>query len=78
MDSKDLTPAQAAIVNKSIRRLLNYLYRLMSRMEKVGFKPDDPVFVKVKAAYDAVFDLTIDLHYLSCASGVGRSPKKPD
>src|SRR5262249_8197849 len=68
MNSADITPAQAAIVNKSIRRHLNYLYRLKSRMEKVGFKPDDPLFVKVKAAYDAVFDLSIELHwrYKSC------------
>ena len=75
MDSSDLTPAQAAIVNKSIRRHLNYLYRLMSRMNRVGFKPNDPLIVKVKAAYDALFDLSIDLHYRSCGSGVWMAPK---
>jgi len=72
MDSKDLTTAQAQAISKSLFRLANYLYRLKSRMEKVGFLPSDPLFVKVKAAYDAVFDL----HYRGCSGGVGRSPTK--
>jgi hypothetical protein len=63
MDSKDLTTAQAQAISKSLFHSLNDLYRLKSRMERVGFKPDDPLFVKVKAAYDAVFNLSTDLHY---------------
>ena len=78
MESSNLTLAQAAVVNKSIRRHLNYLYRLQTRMVQVGFLPADPLFVKVKAAYDAVFDLFIDLHYRGCSSGVGHSPKKQE
>lgn len=49
--------------------------RLKSYMEKVGFKRDDPLFVKVRAAYDAVFDLAIDLHSRGCSSGVGLPSK---
>jgi hypothetical protein len=29
-------------------------------------------------AYDAVFDLSIDLHYRGCSGGVGLSPRKPE
>jgi hypothetical protein len=32
----------------------------------------------VSAAYDSVHRLAVELHYLSCASGVGRSPKKDE
>jgi hypothetical protein len=56
MDSYDLQPWQAQIISNLVRRHLNYLYRLKSRMEKVGFRQSEPLFVKVKAAYDAVFD----------------------
>ena len=76
MDSKDLTTEQAQAIRKSLFRLANYLYRLKSRMERVGFRPNDELYLKVKAAYDAVFELSIDLHYRGCSSGVGRSPKK--
>jgi hypothetical protein len=78
MDSKDLTPDQAAVINKAVRRHLNYLYRLQDRMANVGFKPSDPLFQKVAAAYDAAHRLFIELHYMSCAGGVGRSPTKPE
>ena len=78
MNSGDLSTAQAQANSKSLFHSLNYLYRLKSRMEKVGFKPDDPLLVKVKVANDAIFDLSIDLHYHGCRSGVGRLPNKPD
>jgi hypothetical protein len=78
MDSKDLTTAQAQAISKSLFRLASYLYRLQSRMVKVGFLPSDPLYAKVKAAYDAVFDLTVDLHYRGCSSGVGMPPKKKE
>jgi hypothetical protein len=78
MASEDLKPWQAKIIGNLVRRHLNYLYRLKSRMEKVGSLPSDQLFVKVKAAYDAVFDLSIDLHYRGCSGGVGLSPRKPE
>jgi hypothetical protein len=76
MNSKYLSTAQAQAISKSLFHLANYPFRLKSSMENVGFLPSDPLYLKVKAAYDAVFDLSIDFHYLSCSSGVGRSPKK--
>jgi hypothetical protein len=78
MGSNNLKPWQAQIIGKSLGRHLNHVYRLKSRIERVGFKSDDPLFVKVKAAYDAVFDLSIDLRYRGCSGGVGLSPLKPE
>jgi hypothetical protein len=41
-------------------------------MEKVGFKRDDLLFQLVSQSYDTIHALYIQLHYLSCKSGVGR------
>ena len=72
-----MTCWQAEQVNKALYPLANYLVRLRSRMEKVGFLPDDPVFLLVAKAQDAVQHLMVELHYRSCRSGVGR-PESED
>jgi hypothetical protein len=41
-------------------------------MEKVGFLPDDPIYLLVSKAQDAVQHLRVTLHYHSCKSGVGK------
>jgi len=41
-------------------------------LEKVGFLPSDPLYVRVRLAYDAMHSLCMDLHYRSCKSGVGK------
>jgi hypothetical protein len=61
LDSDGLATPLAQAISKSLSHSLNYLYRLKSRREKVGFKPDDPLHAKVKAADNPVFDLSIDL-----------------
>ena len=66
-----MTCWQAEQINKALFPLANYLVRLRSRMEKVGFLPDDPVFMLVSKAQDAVQHLRVTLHYRSCKSGVG-------
>jgi hypothetical protein len=53
---------------------VGFLHRLRDRMLKVGFLPDDPLFLRVCQAYDSLHRLFIDLHYLSC-DGTGR-PKR--
>ena len=50
--------------------------RLRTRMEKVGSTPNDRLFVLVCDAYDALHALSVELHYLSCESGVGRPTRK--
>ena len=72
MDSSTINPEQAAQVNRSLFRSLNYLARLRTRMERVGFPPRDHLMRLVDEAYNAVQALHVATHYLSCTSGVGR------
>ena len=44
--------------------------------ETPGFPADDPLFLRVCKAYDATDALCMDLHYRSCASGVGKPAKE--
>jgi hypothetical protein len=74
MDSSNLTTEQADQMHKSLFRLANYLSRVVRRMERTGFPPHDPLFKSASRAYDAVCSLCMDLHYMSCKSGVGRPP----
>jgi hypothetical protein len=73
---RKLTREQAAIINRALYPLANYLIRLRRRMERVGFLPDDPFFCLVAKAQDALQHLTVTLHYRSCPSGVGESESK--
>jgi hypothetical protein len=75
MDSRDLTTEQAAKIRDAIRPHLAYLRRLQVRMERRGFIPTDELFQAATRAYDATHDLWVMLHYLSCRSGVYRSPR---
>jgi hypothetical protein len=76
MDSEELTTEQAAKMHKSLFRLANYLSRVVKRMERRGFPPDDPLFKSARRAYDAVCSFCMDLHYLSCKTGVGRPARE--
>jgi hypothetical protein len=72
MRSDDLTPAQGQKVQGKVRPILAYLNRLKKRMEKRRFPVDDRVYLSVLKAYDAIHELNVHFHYLSCESGVGR------
>jgi len=56
--------------------MLRYLNRLRDRMERRGFPSDDRLYAMVVEARDKVHRLCVELHYLSCAGGVGE-PKRP-
>jgi hypothetical protein len=43
----------------------------MKRMEQLGFTHSDPLYAAVCRAYDAMHELNVEIHYLSCESGVG-------
>jgi hypothetical protein len=73
MDSDKLTTEQAGQMRQSLFRLTNYLSRVVTRMERTGFPPDDPLFKSARRAYDAVCSFCMDLHYHSCKSGAGKS-----
>ena len=74
MESSDLTPAQAKRLKAKIGPMLGYLSRLRKRMEKRRFPHDDKLLRTVVSAYDAMHALNVEVHYLSCESGVGREP----
>jgi hypothetical protein len=44
MDSDKLTTEQAGQMHESLFRLANYLSRVVKRMERTGFPPNDPLF----------------------------------
>ena len=74
MRSDDVTPAQAEQIKAKVRPMLSYLGRLKQRMHKRRFPNNDRLFLTVVKAYDAIHQLNVHLHYLSCSSGVGRVP----
>jgi hypothetical protein len=78
MRSDDITPAQAERIKARIRPMLGYLGRLKHRMLKRRFPNDDLLFLTVVKAYDAIHELNVHVHYLSCESGVGRVPPKTE
>ena len=79
MNKSDITPDQAKQLADAVCRQKAYLYRLRERMEKRGFTPSDPLYQRVAAAYDAVFRLWVELHYMSCGvkNPGGREEKPP-
>ena len=70
MNSTTIEKWQAAKIHEALFPGLNYLLRLRRRLEKVGFPPDDNLYLHVCAAYAATYRLSMKAHYLSC-SGVG-------
>jgi hypothetical protein len=76
MERDDITAEQARQLHERLYGSLNFLTRLKERMERRGFIPDDPLFLLVADAQDAVFHLRMNLHYLSCRSGVGLPPRE--
>ena len=67
-----LQPWQARRVHRAIQPSVGYLSRLKARMLKVGFTQDDLLYQLVSQSYDTIQALFMQLHYLSCKSGVGR------
>ncbi|MFL5341112.1 MAG: hypothetical protein ACJ8F7_13275 [Gemmataceae bacterium] len=72
----ELTTEQTSQLGKALFPHVNYLYRLKRRMEQLRFPPNDPLYVRVVAAYDAAWRLSREVHYLSCSTGVGRPPRQ--
>ena len=67
-----LSREQAAALQERIGPWVNYIVRVRERMTKVGFTTADPFYATVMRAEDAIRDLWIKLHYMSCAGGVGE------
>jgi hypothetical protein len=75
MDSSNLATWQAKALHAALRPALGFLHRLRERMEKRGFPLNDKLLRLTATAYDALHSLFVELHYMSCKSGVGRKPQ---
>jgi hypothetical protein len=71
MDSSRLTKTQARQLCDALYPHYNHLFRLRRRMEQLGFTHSDPLYAAVCKAYNAMHELSVEIHYLSC-DGVGR------
>jgi hypothetical protein len=76
MDSSKLRPWQCRKIIASLQRMTGYLSRLKRRMELTG--PNDPLYLLTVQAQRDMQTLLVELHYLSCESGVARSPSRGD
>jgi hypothetical protein len=76
MTSDDLSRRQVETLKAQAAWMLRYLARLQRRMIKRKFLESDPLLQRVRAAHSAVHALCVELHYLSCESGVGRAERK--
>ena len=66
-----ITREQAKILLEALRPSLRYLNRLEARLIAVGFLSNALLLQKVVKSRDAMHDLWITLHYISCDGGVG-------
>jgi hypothetical protein len=71
MDSHDLTTAQCRALADRLRKMLVYLNRLEKRMAQQGFPLDDGLYRATVKARDAMHELSIKAHYLSCKGSTG-------
>ena len=72
MDSDQLKPQQAANLRQIVGRDLRFLSRLCTRMERLGFPPNDRLYRAAMNARHALQALHVEAHYCACTSGVGR------
>ena len=76
MDSRKLTADQADRMVAGLAPGRRYISKLKARMEQRKFPADDKLYVLTLEAQRALQDLFVELHYLSCQSGVGREARE--
>jgi hypothetical protein len=72
MDSRDLTPTQAARLCEIVASQLRFAGKLCARMERLGFTPSDPLYRAAAKARNALQELHVTAHYCRCTTGVGK------
>jgi hypothetical protein len=75
LTQETITTEQAKQVRAAMEPGFAYLARLVRHMDK-AFKPNDPLMVKTRMAYDAMHAMMVAWHYASCKSGVGMAEKE--
>ena len=77
MELSDLTPEQAGDLANRLQPMLGYLTRLTNRMQKRGWKAQDPVYLAAWEARDALHELLVRVRYASCGPGRAGKPSEP-
>ena len=75
MDHNQITTSQARQLHAKLAPMLRYLNRLRSRMDVNSFPRDDQLLLKVTVARDALHKVCVEMHYMTCKTGVGRPPR---
>lgn len=76
MTRGDLSTKQAKKIYGALHPTLGFLTQLERRLLELGISANDSYYAKVKAARDTYQQLTVETHYLSCESGVGRPDRR--
>jgi hypothetical protein len=74
VDASRLKREQAERLAESVAPMLAYAYRLAHRMQRLGWKPDDPMYVAAWESYYALHALHVHARYASCKPGTGGRP----
>jgi hypothetical protein len=72
----ELKTTEARAFGERIGTTLRFLPRCRDRLHALGFDPKCKLYQGVQDAYDAMHSLSIELHYQSIKSGVGRPEKE--
>ena len=65
-NSRDFTAEQCQVLLEHIGPMLLYLRKLLNRIEQLGFPAEDSFRREVQEAYNAVHNLRVGLHYMTC------------
>lgn len=77
MDSTKLRPEQGERLVRAVGPMLGYVGKLAHRMQRMGWRASDPMYVAAWRAYDALHALHIHCHYASCKPGTaGRASQE--
>jgi hypothetical protein len=71
MDASNLTEEQGRRLAASLAPMVGYLHRLAHRMQRLGWKADDPMYQAAWEAYHAVHALHVHAHYAGCGMVTG-------
>ena len=73
MDPSDLTPAEASTLAERLAPMLGFMMRLTDRMQKRGWRANDPVYVAAWEARDAMHELPVRVRYQACGNPGGTN-----
>ena len=77
MDASNLTPQQGERLAEAVGPMLGYVCKLAHRMQRMGWKPDDPLYVAAWDSYHALHALHVHARYASCHPGTAGKPSEP-